>query len=180
MSTLLAVILLVSAHTDSFTLPYLCRRDSLFFSLSLNALFYLILTLSLFHLYLTPTILSVLSPFVFICSSVRWPFSTLMRGINANVLSVMEPELYWDIGGFTPAFTNSHTSSGLLAKGSAMSDGITSFTPSFTEIQYLLEGISPGTKGSLRWERGKNHFLTFAMQVDDWKCHKCGRDSHEQ
>lgn len=108
-----------------------------------------------FHLYLTPTLVSFLSPSVFIFPSVRWSVSTLVCRLSGGVLSAMEPELYWDTGDFTLAFTNSHTFGGLLANGSAVNDRITSFTLYFTEIPpgYRDNGLSQRT------ERGKKTIL---------------------
>lgn len=101
-----------------------------------------------FHLYLKPTLVSFLSLSVFIFPSVRWSVSTLVCRLSGGVLSAMEPELYWDTGDFTLAFTNSHTFGGLLANGSAVSDRITSFTLYFTEIPpgYRDNGLSQRTE----------------------------------
>lgn len=183
--TRLAVILLVSAlilyriPTLWFLYLILPPETSLSFLLTLSLIPFLSNTKtlpfpSLSHAFHTFS----LSPSVFIWSSGRWFVSTLVWRINAAVLSVMKPELYWDIGwDITAAFTNSHTSSGLSAKGRAISDGITSFTLSFSEIpsegiQHGDNGLSQRRKHRLRENPFLSIYCASRWLKNDWMRHE--------
>ncbi len=67
-----------------------------------------------------------------------------------------------------------------LSKGRAISDGITHFILSFTDIP--SGGIQQGDNGlpQRRKHRGKNRFWAFAEHLNDWKMIKCDRNSNEQ
>lgn len=154
----LAVILLVSClilcsiHTLWFL--YLISPPEIGLSfLSHCAPSYLFPPLSLFHLYLTPTMHSYLTLSVIhrLVSQVVCQHTGVCR-FSARVLSATEPGVYWDIGGFTPAFTNSHTFSGSLGKWQCNERSNYQFLVCLS-LKSLPEGFSMGTMGSLRGRR---------------------------
>lgn len=83
---------------------------------------------------------------------------------NAGILSVMEPELYWDQGGFTPVFTNSHTIFYWFSWQMAVQRAMELPLLLRLSLKYLLGGFRTGTMGSLRGHREREKLFFEHLQ----------------